>query len=244
MSDINDANNEYSSPPKNYENQVYGNQANEIIKDIRTSEIRFQVEEILKGVRTSMPGIVQKTFERDGAVWVEVQPGLSGKLRNGSEFKLPVIRAPLGKFNLAGFEIDYPDPVQGDEVAIMCADRSIQTFIKEAGVGVPQTISILNMNNAWVIPVSFSNIKRKRKGDADKFTITKGSEKVEFTASGTVINGGARKTARELDPTLIDASTDSIFIAWMAAVSSALSLTPPTTVTGKVNDGTDKLLLP
>lgn len=172
MSDINNTNNEYSSPTKNYNEQTYGNLKNEIIKGIHTSEIRFQVEEMIKGIRTSMPGIVQKTFEKDKAIWVEVQPGLSGQLRNGNEFKLPIIRAPLGKFNIAGFEIDYPDPVQGDEVEIRCADRSISTFIKEAGVGVPQTVSILSLNNAYVFPISFSNIKRKRNDNATETSLT------------------------------------------------------------------------
>jgi hypothetical protein len=245
MSDSNDVNNEYSSPPKDYNKQVYGNRPNEIIKGKRASEVRFQIEETLKSVRTSMPGIVQKVFERGEAVWVEVQPGLSGQRRDLSEFRLPIVRAPLGKFNIAGFEIDYPNPIQGDEVAIMCADRSISTFIKDAGVGIPDTVSILNMNNAWVIPVSFSNIKRKRKGDADKFTLTKDDQKIEFTSSGTILNSGTRNTARKDDPTLIDVSTDAAFIAWMAAVSTATGVgAPPTTVTGKVNDGTDKLLLP
>lgn len=174
MSDINNTNNEYSTPTKNYNKQVYGNRPNEVIKKDLAAAVRFQVEEMLKSVRTSMPGIVQKTFERDEAVWVEVQPGLSGQLRDGSEFKLPIIRAPLCKINIAGFEIDYPDPVQGDEVEIKCADRSIQTFIKEAGVGVPGTVSILSLNNAYIVPMSFSNLKRKRaaEGKSDALTVS------------------------------------------------------------------------
>ena len=247
MSDQNNINNEYGSPPINYNDQVYGNLPNEIIKGKQASEVRFQVEEMLKSVRTSMPGIVQKTFERDEAVWVEVQPGLSGQLRNLSEFKLPIIRAPLGKFNIAGFEIDYPDPVQGDEVAIMCADRSIQTFIKEAGVGIPQTVSIHSLNNAWVIPVSFSNIKRKRKGDADKFTLTKDNQKIEFTASGTIINDGTAKTARDGDSVTvtIPANTFIVSVSGGSGAPAVGVLNPaPIDVDGTITNGTDVLLLP
>jgi hypothetical protein len=177
MADINNVNNEYNIPTKGYNDQVFGNLPNEIIDSIPSS-VRFQVEEMLKSVRTSMPGIVQSTFERDGAVWVKVQPGLSGQLRDGREFKLPIIIAPLCKLNIAGFEIDYPDPVQGDEVEIKCADRSIQTFIKEAGVGMPETVSILNLNNAYVVPNAFSNVKRKRNPNADPESLTISNENI------------------------------------------------------------------
>ena len=186
MSDQNNKNNEYSSPTKNYNDQVYGNLPNEIIKGKQASVVRFQVEEMLKSVRTSMPGIVQKTFEKDGAVWVEVQPGLSGQLRDLSEFKLPIVRAPLGKFNIAGFQIDPPDPIQGDEVEIRCSDRSISTFVKEAGVGVPQTVSILSLNNAIILPVAYSNIKRKKSSNAtsDSLTISNNNGFIRFESNG------------------------------------------------------------
>lgn len=247
MSDVNNQNNEFSSPPINYNDQVYGNRPNEIIKGKRASEVRFQIEETLKAVRTSMPGIVQKVFEKDDAVWVEVQPGLSGQLRDLSEFRLPIVRAPLGKFNIGGFEIDYPDPVQGDEVAIMCADRSISTFIKDAGVGIPATVSILNMNNAWVMPVSFSNIKRKRKGDSDKFTLTKDDQKIEFTSSGTIINDGTAKTARDGDSVTvtIPANTFIVSVSGGSGAPAVGVLNPtPIDVDGTITNGTDVLLLP
>lgn len=267
MSDINDINNEYGQPLKDFQNQVFGNRPNEFVKNDPEAASRFLIEEMLKDIRTTMPGIVQKSFERDGAVWCEVQPGASAQLRDLSEFKLPVIRAPLVKMNIAGFILDIPDPVQGDEVAIVCADRSIGSFIKDAGVGVPETLSILNLNNAWILPVSFSNVKRKRIGDEDKLTltypggsisveqdkiiVTTSSETVEFTDSGVIVDGGTKNTARQDDPTLVNSVTDNVFITWIATVSAAINaLAPgsitviPTTVTGKVNDGTAKLKLP
>lgn len=247
MSDINNVNNEYFTPVKNHDKQVYGNRPNEIIKNSSAATIRFQIEELLKEVRTSMPGIVQKTFERNEAVWVEVQPGLSGQLRDLSEFKLPIVRAPLCKFNIAGFEIDYPDPVQGDEVIIMCADRSIQTFIKEAGAGVPSTVSILSLNNAYIVPLSFSNIKRKRKGAIDRFTLTKDDQKIEFTDSGTIINEGTAKTARDGDSVTVTIPAGTFIVSVAggsgAPATGALNLNP-IDVDGVITNGSDVLLLP
>jgi hypothetical protein len=244
---INNTNNEYGAPTKDYNKQVFGNRPNEVINKDVSASIRFHVEEMLKSVRTSMPGIVQKTFEKNEAVWVEVQPGLSGQLRNGTEFKLPIVRAPLCKLNIAGFEIDYPDPVQGDEVEIRCADRSIQTFIKEAGVGVPSSVSILNMNNAYVVPNSFSNVKRKRKGDSDKFTITKGNQKLEFTSSGTVVNDGTAKTARDGDSVTVTIPAETFVVEVSGGSGSpavGVKNPLPIDVDGIITNGTDVILLP
>lgn len=244
---------DYGPPPKDYQRQVYGNRPNELVGKNRDIGIRFQIEEILKGVRTSMPGIVQKVFERDNAVWVEVQPGLSGLQRNLEEFKLPIVRAPLCKMNIAGFELDYPDPVQGDEVAIFCADRNPGKFIREAGVGTPSTVSILDLNNAWVIPFSFSNLKRKRKGNKNNLTLTKGDQKIEFTVTGTIINDGTLETARKTDTAkLAMSAADITALAAALLVTGAFVPTgsppgpgTPTTFTGgEITGGTDKLLLP
>ena len=60
-----------------------------------------------------------------------------------------------------------------------------------------------------------------------------------------IVNSGTRDAARKDDATLIDSVTDSAFISWIAAVSSALSITPvPAIITGKINEGTDKVKLP
>lgn len=189
----NNENSEYQSPIKNNDQAVNGNRPGERASDSRDQYIRFQIEEILKGIRTGMPGIVQKSFERQGAVWLEIQPALSGKKRaelGGEEVRLPIVRAPLGVINLAGFTFNLPTPVNGDEVWILCADRSIQTFVKQGGVGVPETVSILTLNNAFALPFSVSNVKRKRVGDPKDFTITGPNGSIVMKENGPIeING-------------------------------------------------------
>jgi len=66
-----------------------------------------------------------------------------------------------------------------------------------------------------------------------------------------VLNQGTKLAARKEDPILINATTDSAFITWVANVSAFINgLSPgtipvvPSTVTGKINDGTDEVLLP
>jgi hypothetical protein len=69
--------------------------------------------------------------------------------------------------------------------------------------------------------------------------------------SEIVMNDGTIYAARKDDPTLVDTITDNAFISWIATVSAFINgITPgtipivPTTITGKINDGTDKVLLP
>jgi len=190
----NNENSEYQAPVQNNSSVINGNRPGERVTDTPEQLVRFQIEEILKTVRTGMPGIVQKSFERDGAVWLEIQPALSGKKRaelGGEEVRLPIVRAPLGVMNLGGFTINLPTPVNGDEVWITCADRSIQTFVKQGGVGVPETVSILTLNNAFAIPFSASNVKRKRVGEATDLTIT-GDGKAVINTDSIELNGNSK----------------------------------------------------
>lgn len=64
-------------------------------------------------------------------------------------------------------------------------------------------------------------------------------------------NSGSNSAAREGDPTIVDGSTDPTMITWIATVSTFINgLVPgtipsvPTDITGKVNDGTEEVLLP
>lgn len=198
---------EYNAPIQNNAKSVNGNRPGERISDSPEQVVRFQIEEILKSVRTGMPGIVQKSFERQGAVWLEIQPALSGKKRpelGGEEIQLPIVRAPLGVISLGGFKINLPTPVFGDEVWIVCADRSIQTFAKEGGVGVPETVSIMTLNNAYALPFSTSNIKRKRVGDPENITITNSAEGT--SSSITIKQDGSVEVENTKGKALLDES--------------------------------------
>jgi hypothetical protein len=76
------------------------------------------------------------------------------------------------------------------------------------------------------------------------------SGSVEITAAGDVkINGGSVSVAREGDATLIDPTTDAAFFTWVNAVSAGLPVpivapAIPTSVTGKINDGSSTVKVP
>jgi len=62
-------------------------------------------------------------------------------------------------------------------------------------------------------------------------------------------NSGSKKAARENDPIQSTAVEDSVFWAWIAAagpILAGLGVTAPvpTSLTGKITDGTDEVLLP
>lgn len=214
-------NSEYKAPVQNNSEAINGNRPGERITDTPEQSIRFQIEEILKGVRTGMPGIVQKSFERQGAVWLEIQPALSGQKREelgGEEVVLPIVRAPLGVMNVGDFILNLPTPVNGDEVWIICSDRSIQTFVKQGGVGIPETISILTLNNAYAIPFSTSNVKRKRVGDPEDFTITGPNGSLIMKKNGNIeINGNSDYAVSFTDL----ATAISLFVSSIVSANTA-----------------------
>jgi hypothetical protein len=57
---------------------------------------------------------------------------------------------------------------------------------------------------------------------------------VSVDGTEVVINGGIQGAARVNDQTAIDATTDPAFFTWMNAVSTALGLTAPSLVLGKI----------
>jgi hypothetical protein len=72
-------------------------------------------------------------------------------------------------------------------------------------------------------------------------------------AGKILLNGGGRRGARKDDEIVINTETDSAFMIWIAAVSAAInSLAPgainppngPTSVTGKINQGSSTVELP
>jgi hypothetical protein len=200
-------NSEYQAPIENATQVITGNTPGENVAGNSDSYTRFQIEEILKTVRTGMPGIVQSSFERDGSVWLKVQPALSVEMRKelgGDEVQLPVVIAPLGVIDVAGFVINLPTPVHGDEVWIICADRNLGSFTKQGGVGVPATNSVLSLNNAYCLPFSTSNVKRKRVGEATDLTITGKDKKTKITVAS-----GGDITVSTLTGTLTLATADA-----------------------------------
>jgi phage baseplate assembly protein V len=54
-------------------------------------------------------------------------------------------------------------------------------------------------------------------------------------------SGATLGVARAADSTVIDATTDTVFLAWMASVSTVLGLTAPPTVSGKITGFSSKV---
>lgn len=80
-----------------------------------------------------------------------------------------------------------------------------------------------------------------------------GSQKAEMWIKNDgkiYFNSGTNPAARKEDPTLIDTTTDNAFISWISQITAAVngltggSIVPPTQAIGKINDGTEEVLLP
>jgi hypothetical protein len=58
------------------------------------------------------------------------------------------------------------------------------------------------------------------------------------------INEGTKEAARKGDAVQSVATDDATFWAWVSAVSTYCSVTPPPSLTGKITQGTEEVLLP
>lgn len=85
-------------------------------------------------------------------------------------------------------------------------------------------------------------------GEREIYSQADGKKKarVKLTKDGIVIhNEGGRQVARNGDEVKSDITVDQAFWTWVSAVSTALGITPPpTTLTAKIADGTDEVLVP
>jgi len=69
--------------------------------------------------------------------------------------------------------------------------------------------------------------------------------KTRWNKDGEIIhNDGDRLVARKDDETTSDITIDETFWTFITAVASALGLTPPESLTCKISDGTDEVLVP
>lgn len=69
--------------------------------------------------------------------------------------------------------------------------------------------------------------------------------KTRWNKDGEIIhNDGERLVARKDDETTSDIIIDETFWTFITAVASALGLTPPESLTCKISDGTDEVLVP
>jgi len=106
-------------------------------------------------------------------------------------------------------------------------------------------VLILTLGEAWRLAIAMNDgiepAADLESGERELYSSDAGVRKavIRLLKDGKVkINGGGKQVARKDDPTLIDGSTDPVFIAWMAAVAIATGVSPPpTTVTGKINAG-------
>ncbi len=85
------------------------------------------------------------------------------------------------------------------------------------------------------------------KGEREFYSIAGGEKKarVKLQLDGKVVhNQGDRAVARKDDEIQATPETDPEFFVLMAAVAALVGLDPPTSVTGKVTEGTDEVLVP
>lgn len=161
------------------------------------------------------------------------------------------------------------------------SDRCIEQWITDGGTGSPRASRMFDLNDCvfdpglYPLTVDGDNGKidggiaddrislRTRSGNTEisvlhdeTVQVSNASGSVVINTSGEVIiNGGTALVARKDDPTLVNATTDPVFLhaatGWVTLVSAAINaLAPgsitvvPATITGKVNDGSSTVKVP
>lgn len=158
-----------------------------------------------------------------------------GKNRNGTQDVLKL-----------QCEVSGPNDIQTVEYMSHAGDDHIPV---EGSI-----VTILQAGRAWKIAVASND------GVDFDATLNEGERKlyalggafIKLADDGTIeLNGNARNAARQDDATVINSTTDSVFITWISLVSAFINgLAPgtiptvPSTVTGKVNDGASEVKLP
>lgn len=133
-------------------------------------------------------------------------------------------------YGQAGFISSPPKGTKGVRLRIGSIDIVIASFNYKASIPVNQGETIVSS------------------------TDSEGNEKAKHYLDDQGVhtfNDGTLQAARKDDPTLVNNVTDPAMIAWIATVSAFINglapgtiPTPPTTITGKINDGSSEVLIP
>lgn len=110
-------------------------------------------------------------------------------------------------------------------------------------------VVVLPLANAFQVGVAVDDGIEPEvdEGEYEVYSSVGGAKRARtrWNKDGEVIhNQGSRLVARKNDETISNATLDPAFWTWIAAVGSALGITPPTTFTGKVNDGASTVKVP
>lgn len=114
--------------------------------------------EMLKGVHTMLPGVIESfnaTTQR-----AKVQLGTGIKLADGREIKHPpLLNVPVQFLRYGGFSLTMP-VAAGDEVAVFFSERAIDTFLRTGEAGkVPDTGRFFSLTDSFAVPGLNSNGK-------------------------------------------------------------------------------------
>jgi len=115
----------------------------------------------------------------------------------------------------------------------------------------PNGTRILNIpvGNAYKIGIMLDDgiTPSVDQGEKEFYSIVNGAKGATLKLdknSKHIFNGGAKDAARKNDQIQSTSTDDAAFWTWVGAVSTALSLTPPTSLTGKITQGTNEVQLP
>lgn len=145
---------------------------------------------------------------------------------------------PIAMFEIGGFRIQAT-PAIGDVLTVLVSDREIETWLQGSGGSVaPETDRSHDINDSlaipwrpatWAAPLSDIDSGALVIGRADS------AGEIRIMPDGTIKAGArgasTRGVARLDDTTVVDASTDSRMVGFMAAVHAAFS-SPPVPMDG------------
>lgn len=156
-----------------------------------------------------------------------------------------LIDCPVVVLQGGGAFIDFPVDV-GDFCLVLFNDRDIDNWFVAASNKEPKTLRKHSLADGFalvginpkisVLSLDGTNLNLWGPGKSDR---------IQIKPSGDMeIGSGGAAAARQGDSTLIDNTTDSVFITWIATVSAVLNgLVPgsvpviPVSATGKINSG-------
>jgi hypothetical protein len=141
--------------------------------------------ELLTNINTAFVGIV---VSFDGKNKISVQPAVMFQPIGGEEQPLPVLEdVPLVFPGGSSLKITWT-PLPGDEVLVVCAQRSIDNWKAAGGLAPPGNKRRFSASDAVAIPGLESFAAPSSVGSNPKITSSTGNA-IEFTPTSVTING-------------------------------------------------------
>jgi hypothetical protein len=220
--------------------------------DLVENTIQEGVDTALKELHTCLPGVVETFYP--STQLADIQPTIKSKVNN-ELVNLPLLtNVPVRFLKSNKFSITFPLETN-DEVLIIFAERSIDTWLTYGGIQNPFDFRKHDLSDAFAFPLMYSqknlisgfsssDLEIRTTAGTTKFSITPGGEvsiegvlNINLDATEIILNSGTEPAVKHTTlKGLIDAFITSLNLEFLAVQAGTLPAPIPYVPTPQVLD--------